>query len=259
MKQKEPIHIWQDYRITWQFETAVFGSFPASSDILAKFTQKKMDDGKIRPTSRIELGPEGRMDITADGLSMKELYDRKVEEALETLPTEEEMVEERSLVFRRYQNVLSVHGGTIRSHVKDCARTLSSMLLPKVQGEKSLAVRATNCLYVREDWVSLIRNGKNLTAPDMIEEFFVHVRHPRTGVQMSSIKRVEGLEPGVSLTFTLAILGDLVTQEELTMILSYGGLHGYGQERSRGMGRYTFAIALPPTGTVKHREHHAVI
>ena len=245
--KKQEIFIWKNYRLTWQFETAVFGSFPASSDIMGKFVQKKIDDGKIRPVSRIELGPEGRMDIVADGLSVKELYDQKIEEALETLPTEEEMVEKRSLIFPRHQQALSVRGGTIRAHIKDCARTLSSLLLPKVQGEKSLTVRATNCLYVREDWIPLTRSGDILTAPDMIEEFFVHVRHPRTGIQMSSIKRVEGLEPGASLTFTLAILGDLVTQEELHMILTYGGVHGYGQERSRGMGRYTFAIAPAET------------
>ena len=235
------IKIWHDMLVTWTFTNEVYGSYPASKEILPIVIRKRINDGVIRPVSHIELGPEGRQEIHAEGVSMSELYQRKLEEGLAMLPTEEEMIEERSLVFRRRNGQFFVPGGDVRSHIKDLARTLSSLLLPKkVEGAKSLNVRAVSCLYVREDEVVFMRNGEPVTQADGVDEFFVHVRHPQTGTPMSSIKRVEALSPGVSLMFTLAILGDLVTEEELNMIFAYGSLHGFGQERSRGFGRYTF-------------------
>lgn len=244
MSKAKTVGIWKDHIIRWDFITTVYGGFPAAESVLRPFIQKRIDDGKIKGVnSTIQLTPEGRIELRKEGLSMEELHEAKLAEAMETLPEVEELIEERSLVFQRLAGRLVFWGGNFRSHLKECARTLSSLVLPKkVEGAKSLAVRATNGLYVADAWVHLSRDGETMRKADGIQEFMVHVNHPRTGAPMSSIKHCEYVAPSCSLMFTLKVLGGIVTDQELEMILEYGAVHGFGQERSRGMGRYLFTI-----------------
>lgn len=246
MDKKQQVSIWQNYTVRWEFVTTVYGSFPASESVLPAFIAKKIKDGKIRAAeTSIKLTPEGRMEVRAEVPSIEELHERKLEQATEMLPAEEELMEERTLIFRRINGVPSLPGGSIRSHIKDCSRVLSTMIMPKKEkGEKgpsSLAVRATNGLYVAEDWLTLTRDGTTVTEPDGVDEFMVHVRDMR-GVPMSSIKHCEKIEAPVSLAFTLKVLSGVVTEQELEMIFSYASVHGFGQERSRGMGRYSYTL-----------------
>lgn len=241
------VGVWQDKRIWWDFTTNVYGGFPASASVLRPFIDKKIADGKIRaPRTSIELGADGRVEMRSETPSIEALHEMRLQEALETVPEAEELIEERTLVFRRLEGALAFWGGSLRSHIKECARTLSSLLLPKKEkgsgGPSSLAVRATNGLYVAEDWIALLRGDQRMAAPEGIEEFMVHVRDPRTGAPMSSIKHCEFVSSPCSFVFTLKVLGGIVTDQELDMIFSYGAVHGFGQERSRGMGRYLFTI-----------------
>lgn len=247
----QKINVWKDYRVTWNFETDVFGSFPASEDVMGAFINKKMKDRKITPT-KISLMENGVVEVRREGMSLDDLYAEKIQEGMASLPTEEGMIEERTLVFRRHEGKLAFQGGTVRAHIKDISRVLSSLVLTRVDGgPKSLNVRATNGLYVAEEWVYLQKDGRSLTEPEFKEQFFVHVTNPRTGAPMSSIKECEGVRAkGASLSFTLKVLGGIVTDEELDAIFTYGGIHGYGQERSRGMGKYLFTIE-PVESTVR--------
>jgi hypothetical protein len=245
--QPAQINIWQEYQVTFHFTTPIFGSFPASTEILQKFVAKSLKDGRIHPID-IKLTEEGRIDIRRESMSIEELADLKLQEAIDTLPPEQmeqEEIEKRTLIFRRIDGFCAVHGGTIRSHFKECARTLASLLLPKNEkgsGMRSLNIRATNGIYINEDWVFLTRDGRRIREPNSIEEFFVHTINPRTGQPMSSIKSVEALDTGIDMTFTLKNLGDIVSMQEMEAIFMYGATHGYGQERSRGYGRYVFEI-----------------
>jgi hypothetical protein len=247
MKEKPgKINIWQKYTIQWTFATEIYGSFPASREILTPYVQKKIKDGAITPTD-IKLTETGRIDVRRETMSIEEIQELKLKEALETLPEEEQEqteIEKRTLVFRRIEGHFAVHGGTIRSHLKECARLLASLVLPKrVEGLRSLNVRATNGLYIAEDWIPLLRDGQPIREPELQREFFVRATNPRTGAPLSSIKLCEGLRPNITLSFTLLNLGNTVSEQELDAIMSYGGIHGYGQERSRGYGRYLFEVA----------------
>lgn len=249
LKKAQPaqINIWQEYQVTFLFTTPIFGSFPASTEILQAFVAKGIKDKRIRPVD-IALTDTGRVDIRREAMPIEELADLKLNEGIDTLPPEQQQqaeIEKRTLIFRRIDGKCAVHGGTIRAHLKECARTLTSLVLPKNEkgsGLRSLNIRATNGIYINEDWIFLMRDGKPITAPDYIEEFFVHVTHPLTGQPMNSIKSVEGLKEGIHMTFTLKNLGDIVSRQEMDAIFAYGGTHGYGQERSRGYGRYLFEI-----------------
>lgn len=243
---------WSRYKITWIFQTTLFGSLPASEEVLIKWVQQQIKRGRLRP---------------AEGESIEERRDRAVREVAELLPTEEELLEERTLAFKRApwmeilggtspwrwggQNgdarVISLWGGNIRSHLKECARTLSSLIMPRATGVKSLAVRFLNGVYVAENWVPVMRDGEFFSIGDTAEEFSVHAIDPRTGARLNSLKSVEGILSPSQVVYTLRIMNKLgekvqplVTEEELGLVMEYGGTHGYGQERGRGYGRYTF-------------------
>ena len=251
---KTNMNIWQDYLVCWEFKTPIFGNWPASPDVLARFVETRVKQGRIKPVQTILTEDKGRVDVIRQGLSIQQMQDSKIAEAIESLPEqdqEEEETAQRTLVFRMHEGCLAVQGGSIRAHLKNAARNLSSLALPKnVEGSRSLAVRSVEGLYVAEDWIQLLRNGEPLTEPDSTEEFFVHVNHPRTGAPMSSLKSCQSLEPGVQLAFTLRNFANIVTPEELSIIMQYGGTHGYGQERSRGFGRYVFGFEKMEQGVV---------
>jgi len=58
----------------------------------------------------------------------------------------------------------------------------------------------------------------------------------------STIKYVDYLEQP-TLVFDLKVLNDgVITLDILKTIFDYGSIHGIGQERSQGWGRYTFDI-----------------
>lgn len=237
------VSVWEDIPITLKFSVPLYGSLPVEESKVAAFVEQKIHKGKLEPT-RLELTDEGVVKIFREGVSLEELHEEKVRQVLGEKPfIPDKEIEKRSLTFMRRGGKIVVFGGTLRSHLKDGSRVLSSLVLPrKVEGQRSLAVRATAGLYVREEWIPVLRDGKPQKEGDMWTEFFLHLTNPATGAPMSSLKRVEGFHAGVTISFTLAVLAGVVTMQELEMILVYGGLHGYGQERSRGMGRYEFTI-----------------
>jgi hypothetical protein len=58
----------------------------------------------------------------------------------------------------------------------------------------------------------------------------------------STIKFIDYLEKP-TLSFHLNVLDDgVITPTILNSIFEYGSVHGLGQERSQGWGRYTFTI-----------------
>lgn len=239
--------VWKNYQVMFTFVTPIYGGFPASEDVLQAFIAKKMKDGAIRPI-RVVRGDDGVAEVKEE-LTLDEKREQVIASALSSVPeTKEEEVERRTLVFRRNMHGhLMVVAGSLRAHVKDCARVLSTMVMTRGDGEKSLNIRATNGLYVIEDQIVLKRDGHPMTAVDGTDQFFVHATNPRTGAPMSSIKQCERLDAGATLTFTLSVLSKdngkpVVSEEELGMVLNYGAWHGYGQERSRGMGRYIWEV-----------------
>lgn len=247
------VSLWSKYKVIWTFHTPIFGSMPASEDVLVKWVEQQIKRGRLRPS---------------EGESIEELRDRAIREAAELLPTEKELLEERTLVFERPSweeissgphpwawasrnsdnKVIAFFGGNIRSHLKECARTLSSLVMAKAEGVKSLSVRFLNGTYVAEDWVPVIKEGRFLTLGNMGKPFSVHAIDFRTGVRLNSLKKCEGISPPSQVVYTLKIMNKIggkevrpiVTEEELGLVMEYGGTHGYGQERGRGYGRYTF-------------------
>ena len=240
-------NLWMNYQVEFHFKVPIFGSWPAAPSTIKSFVEQKIKRGKLKL---------GRGQAVAD----------KIKEAEDLLPSAKEEIDQRTLIFRRVPvgyfrdnelvkkekkltEVLAFPGGNIRSHIKDCATELSSDFFPKRQkGEdKSLASRVRK-LYVVNDWVPIVKGGKLLGKGEFFEEFPIHVRDGRTGVPINSLKQCEGILNPVSISFTLQVMGyhdgssSSVSKDELELIFSYGGEHGFGQERSRQYGRYEFTL-----------------
>lgn len=132
--------------------------------------------------------------------------------------------------FKHNDDGLYYEGRCIRGHLKDCANQVKDIL--KV---KALKAKVANKVYVMTEVIPL---GTKVIAGT--EQRFIQVmtmQGPR-----STIKYIDYLEKPV-LRFQLNVLeDDVINFETLNAIFDYGCVHGLGQERSQGWGRYTYTI-----------------
>jgi len=134
--------------------------------------------------------------------------------------------------FPKDDTGLYYEGRCIRGHLKDCATQVRGFLEPEV---KALKAKVANKVYVVTDVIPL-----GAEEPAGTEARYVQVM-TRMGPR-STIKYVEYLEKP-ELTFELKVFNDgVITPDILNTIFEYGSIHGMGQERSQGWGRYTFNI-----------------
>lgn len=215
--------IWTQYRVRWEFLTRLCGSVPADPEMVKAWIDARQP--RVKP---------------AGAKSIQQIN----EEVIESLGQPEES-EFSVLQFQRNDGALVMRYGTIRAHIKDCARVLSAQYVGRIQGERAFSTRVINGVYLDERtyWVPILRpNGKPVNKADGFMDKAVHVRGPR-GEPLNALKRIEYIEPPTVIEFTLKVLGTSVTESDLHTIMEYGGVHGYAGERSDGEGRYTFEIS----------------
>lgn len=134
--------------------------------------------------------------------------------------------------FPRNEEGLYYEGRCIRGHLKDCANQVRDAIKPEI---KALKAKVANKVYVMTDIIPL--GTKEIAGT---EQRFVQVM-TRQGPR-STIKYIDYLEKP-TLKFRLNVLDDgIITDEILKAIFEYGSIHGLGQERSQGWGRYDFTI-----------------
>lgn len=135
--------------------------------------------------------------------------------------------------FKRNDKGLYYEGRCIRGHIKDCAAQVSAMF-PDL---KAFKAKVANKVYVVDDHIPLKKRE-----PDGYEQRFIQVM-TRQGPR-STYKFIDYVDD-VALAFTLRVLDDgVITEEMLQAIFDYGSVHGLGQERSQGWGRYSYTIKL---------------
>lgn len=238
-----PLALWTCYRVTWNFLTRVCGSTPADPEVIKKWLEAR--EPRVKP---------------AGALSIQEIN----EEVVASIERGEEFEPQSFsvLVFQRNAGNLVMRYSTVRAHIKDCARVLSAQFIGRMQGERAFSTRVINGVYLDEHeyWLKLRRGGYALnevdgyreivrettstdiaTSHDGEQDKMVHVRGPH-GEPLNALKRIEFIEPPVTLSFTLKVLGRSVSEIDLHHLFQYGGVHGYAGERSDGEGRYEYTI-----------------
>jgi hypothetical protein len=219
-----PAAVWTNYRVTWNFITSICASVPADPALVQKWLEARQP--KVKP---------------AGALSIQEINEEVVA-SLERGEGEPEQ-DYSLLVFQRHQGALCMRHGTVKAHIKDCARVLSAQFIGKIEGERAFSTRVINGVYPdpKTYWIPLLRDGQPITQADGERDKAVHMFVPGRG-QMSALKRLEYIEPPCSLTFMLKVLGRTVSNTDLRTLFEYGGVHGYAGERSDGEGRYEFEL-----------------
>jgi len=218
--------MWTRYEVEWRFVTKLCGSLPADPELQRKWLESRKP--KVRPP---------------DSKSIDEI----AEEVAASTP--DVIDEERGLyVFQRQEGGLVLRMATIRAHIKDCARVLSSLYIGRIEKEKSFAVKVLNSVYYPKEvyWTSVLSQGdaQQVKAPTGQYDKPIHVKTMQG--ERSALKTFEFVE-GAMLRFPLEILTQpsgkqVISQDDLETIMDYGGTHGYGGERSDGEGRYEFKL-----------------
>jgi len=206
--------MWLRYQVELQMTGRFAASLPRTKEEIAAMLEQRMP----------ATPPE-------DYTPIEELA---VEVAAKVAPTEgeDEEVKFGWATFPKDDTGLYYEGRCIRGHLKDCATQVRGFLEPEV---KALKAKVANKVYVVTDVIPL-----GTKEPAGTEARYVQVM-TRMGPR-STIKYVEYLEKP-ELTFELKVFNDgVITPEILNTIFEYGSIHGMGQERSQGWGRYTFNI-----------------
>ena len=218
--------MWTKYEVEWRFVTKLCGSLPADPELQKKWAESRKP--RVRPP---------------DSKSIEEI----VQEVAES--TEEVQSEEKGLyVFQRQEGGLVMRMATVRAHIKDCARVLSSLYIGRIEKEKSFAVKVINSVYYPKEvyWIPIFSavTKEQVSAPSGQYDKPIHVKTMQG--ERSALKTFEFVE-GAVMRFPLLVLTQpsgrgVISQDDLATVMDYGGTHGYGGERSDGEGRYEFTI-----------------
>jgi hypothetical protein len=214
-------NMWKQYDVELRMTGYLAASLPRTREEIEKMLEHRMP---AKP-------PE-------DFVPLDELADEVAEKV--GIAEEGEEAEELKYgwaTFPRNEDGLYYEGRCVRGHIKDCANQVRDAITPEVKALKS---KVANKVYVMTDIIPLMVNGVQAKEIAGTVQRFVQVM-TRQGPR-STIKYVDYLEkPG--LTFRLNVLDDeVITEDILNAIFEYGSVHGLGQERSQGWGRYTFTI-----------------
>jgi hypothetical protein len=190
-----------------------------------------------RTREEIEKMLESRMPakLPHDFIPLDELVDEVAEKV--GIQEDEEELKYGWATFCRNDDGLYYEGRCVRGHIKDCAGQVKGAIRPEV---KALKAKVANKVYVMTDIIPLMVNGEQAKEPVGTAQRFIQVmtmKGPR-----STMKFVDYLEKP-ALTFQLNVLEDgVITDDILNAIFEYGSVHGMGQERSQGWGRYGYNI-----------------
>lgn len=208
--------MWMRYRVALKFEGPFAASLPRTPD-------------EIRAMLR------HRMPVTAppDATPMDELEEQVQSEVLDE--DEDEWLPGWATFKRDEGGYPFYEGRCVRGHIKDCAQALAPLMKSRSQ-KTAFKAKVAQRVFVEEDRLSLMRDGERIGKLDGTEERFIQVM-TRQGAR-SSIKHVDYID-SPEMYFTLRVLNDgMIGREDLGAILEYGSIHGMGQERSQGWGRY---------------------
>lgn len=221
-QEKENKPLWKYYRVRWDFLTSLCSSTPANPDLIKAWLDAR------KPAAM----PPG-------GKPISDIQEEVFKSIAGGEKEREEQEEKSMLVFQRDKGVLVMRAATVRAHIKDCARIISTEHVGKIKGEARFSTRLINCTYLdeREYWLPILHqsDGTPFTEPTDSREKGVHTWRG------NALKRFEFVM-GARLEFTLKVLGGNVKREDLETVFTYGGVHGYAGERGDGEGKYIFEI-----------------
>jgi hypothetical protein len=216
--------LWHRHRVRWTFVSPIYASVPANPEVIAAWLQARQPS--VRP-------PHAR--------SIDEIQEEVIASLATLSDTEASIAQDTLLVFQ-YADVLgeperaiAFRHDTIRAHMKDCGRVLSAQFIGTITKERAFSTRVINGVYPDPTAPQIVlrrQDGALVLKPDDERDHFVHT------FRGNALKRVQEIAPPVVIEFDILVLGSSVTRSDLDYLFQYGGVHGYGGERSRDGGKY---------------------
>ncbi len=146
--------------------------------------------------------------------------------------------------FSRDDKGLFVRGANLRAHLKDCAGVVGPHAkkgkVPDMPTVLNFRAKAVNAIYVQEDRLHILNGTGEITREATgFRDATLSVmtaQGPRT-----CLKRVDYIEPAIIKATILLYPGE-ITRDWINVLLDYGRIHGFGQDRSLQFGRYDFEL-----------------
>ena len=233
--------LWTEIPLTLRFTTPLCGGVPRSDEIVANWIALRTASDPAHARMQAHpAGPDGQLPQSLDGVAEEKVTTR------DPLDPDAEMAKVW-VGFSRDGDGLFVRGANLRAHLKDCADVIARLLKNgAIDGMKELKQfrhKIVDALYVKEDRLRLLARGNGdapLAAPTGFRDAAMQVmtaQGPRT-----CLKRVDYVFP-VEIHATLQFLaGGEVTRDHLVLLLEYGKVHGFNQDRSLQFGRYEYEL-----------------
>lgn len=146
--------------------------------------------------------------------------------------------------FSRDDKGLFVRGANLRAHLKDCAGVVGPHAkagkVPDMSAVLNFRSKAVNAIYIKEDRLHILNgDGSVATKATGFRDATLSVmtaQGPRT-----CLKRVDYLDP-CTIKATILLYPGEITRDWLKVLLDYGCVHGFGQDRSLQFGRYVYEL-----------------
>jgi hypothetical protein len=234
------MNLWRRASVTLAIKNRLVGGIPTSPKLIEGWIAANM--------------PE----VSADERA------KLAEKTVQELPEQaEEAAKSMWTTFKRNSaGAVYIEGRNVKAMFKEAANVLREVLIKDERAGKKAAgegkegkaeakSRYTNLksklaerLFIEQDEIPMLRDGKAIEKPDGNEERAIHVMTamgPR-----SALKRVDFVNAPAVLKFSLRYLNDGVVDVELIKtLLEYAAWNGMGADRSQGNGLFELVELQP--------------
>lgn len=230
--------MWRELSLKMTFTVHLCGSVPRSREIIKKWIATRTATTAQHKKLLAEAEKKGRTVKTLEEVEQEHL------ETLHELADKEASEEDSWVGFSEDKEGLFVRGGNLRAHLKDCAGVVGPHAkkgaVPDMPTVLNFRAKAVDAIYVKQDRLHIL-NGNGQVAKDAtgFRDATLSVktaRGPRT-----CLKRVDYLDPAV-IEATILLYPGEITRDWINVLLEYGRVHGFGQDRSLQFGRYEYEL-----------------
>lgn len=230
--------MWRELSLKMRFTAPLCGSVPRSRDILDKWIATR--------TATAAKHKKLLAEAEQKGTTVRTLAEVKQEriDTLHELSDDDSSENDKWVGFSQDAQGLFVPGGNVRAHLKDCAGVVGPHAkkgdVPEMPIVLNFRAKAVNAIYVKQDRLHIL-NGTGKVAKEAtgFRDATLSVmtaQGPRT-----CLKRVDYIEPAVIQATILLYPGE-ITRDWIKVLLDYGCVHGFGQDRSLQFGRYEYEL-----------------
>jgi hypothetical protein len=233
MEKKKEQPMWLDYNVKLQMTGQFAASLPRTLDQIQSMLENRMPTNP--PADYVPI-QELAQQVLGRVIKPEET------EGEENPPEDKEKLKFGWATFCHNDQGLYYEGRCIRGHIKDCATQIRSFFTnPKTGASVPLKAWVANKVYVLTDEIYLMNGKTPIKEISGTQQRFVQVMTPPG--PRSTIKFIDYVDKP-ELNFALRVLNDgVITPQIIEALFTYGSIHGAGQERSQGWGRYTYTIS----------------